>query len=162
MLPGAILQQLHELLSQYGIKQFKQTSSAIRLSSLACVAFNTCPLALAEAQRYIPSLITKIEPILVNHQLTQDDIVFRMTGCPNGCGRSSAAEIGLIGTAYGLYNLHIGGDRLGFRLNEKYKDNLNEEQILQVLDELFRIYATERNEKETFGDFSYNKWIAAN
>jgi len=153
---------IDKLLEQYGVKQFTQASSPIRLSSLACVSFNTCPLALAEAQRYIPSLITKIEPILARHRLSQDDIVLRMTGCPNGCGRSTAAEIGFVGTAYGLYNLHIGGDRLGMRLNTKFRENLNEEQILQTLDELFKVYANEKNENETFGDFAYHKWIEAN
>jgi sulfite reductase (NADPH) hemoprotein beta-component len=85
-----------------------------------------------------------------------------MTGCPNGCGRSPAAEIGFVGTAYGQYNLHIGGDRLGERLNTKFKDNLNEEQILKTLDELFSVYAKERSKGETFGDFSNRKWIHAN
>jgi len=155
-------QTIDDLLGKYGVKQFTQTSSPIRLSSLACVAFNTCPLALAEAQRYIPSLITKIEPLLDKYDLTQDDIVLRMTGCPNGCGRSTAAEIGFVGTAYGIYNLHIGGDRLGLRLNKKFKENLNEEQILQTLDELFQVFAKEKTRNETFGDFSYHKWIASN
>jgi sulfite reductase (NADPH) hemoprotein beta-component len=149
------------LLNQYGVKQFTQKSSALRLNSLACVAFNTCPLALAEAQRYIPTLISKIEPLLAKHNLSQDDIVLRMTGCPNGCGRSSAAEIGFVGTAYGLYNLHLGGDRLGLRLNKKYKESLNEEQILETLDTLFQVYALEKKENETFGDFSYHKWMAS-
>jgi len=153
---------IDKLLDQYGVKQFTQASSPIRLSSLACVSFNTCPLALAEAQRYIPSLITRIEPILARHQLSQDDIVLRMTGCPNGCGRSTAAEIGFVGTAYGLYNLHIGGDRLGMRLNTKFRESLNEEQILQTLDELFKVYANEKKENETFGDFAYHKWIESN
>ncbi len=153
---------IDKLLDQYGVKQFTQASSPMRLSSLACVSFNTCPLALAEAQRYIPSLITKIEPILARHQLSQDDIVLRMTGCPNGCGRSTAAEIGFVGTAYGLYNLHIGGDRLGMRLNTKFRESLNEEQILQTLDELFKVYANEKKENETFGDFTYHKWIESN
>jgi sulfite reductase (NADPH) hemoprotein beta-component len=153
---------IDDLLVRYGVKPFTQESSPIRLSSLACVAFNTCPLALAEAQRYIPTLITKIEPILAKHKLSHDDIILRMTGCPNGCGRSTAAEIGFVGTAYGLYNLHIGGDRLGLRLNTKFKENLNEEQILHTLDELFKVYAKEKNENETFGDFSFHKWIEAN
>jgi sulfite reductase (NADPH) hemoprotein beta-component len=153
---------IDEILKHYGVKKVTETSSAIRLSSLACVAFNTCPLALAEAQRYIPSLISKIEPILLKHHLSNDDIVLRMTGCPNGCGRSSASEIGLVGTAYGLYNLHIGGDRLGMRLNKKFKESLNEEQILQTLDELFSVYAKEKNENQTFGDFSFHKWVNAN
>jgi len=82
-----------------------------------------------------------------------------MTGCPNGCGRSPAAEIGLIGTAYGQYNLHIGGDRVGERLNTKFKNSLDEEGILQTLDELFAVYSKERKDNETFGDFAQRKWI---
>jgi sulfite reductase (NADPH) hemoprotein beta-component len=82
-----------------------------------------------------------------------------MSGCPNGCGRSPNAEIGFVGTAYGKYNLHIGGDRLGQRLNTKYKDSLNEDQILTTLDELFGVYTKEKKENETFGDFSHRKWI---
>lgn len=78
-----------------------------------------------------------------------------MTGCPNGCGRSPNAEIGFVGTAYGKYNLHIGGDRLGMRLNTKFKENIGEEEILTILDELFGIYVQKRLAEETFGDFSY-------
>lgn len=150
------------LLEQFGLKQFTEKSSALRLNSVACVAFNTCSLALAEAQRYLPALISKIEPLLAKYQLLEDDIILRMTGCPNGCGRSTASEIGFVGTAYGLYNLHIGGDRLGLRLNTKYKEHLDEVQILNTLDELFKVYAAERNSSETFGDFSYRKWISKN
>lgn len=146
-------QKVEDILKKHGVLQFTEKSKPLRLSSLACVAFNTCPLALAEAQRYIPSLITKIEPILEKHKILQDDIVLRMTGCPNGCGRSTAAEIGLIGTAYGLYNLHIGGDRLGLRLNRKYRENLDETAILSTLDELFNEYVSHKLPNETFGDF---------
>ncbi|HSK12498.1 MAG TPA: hypothetical protein VK907_04735, partial [Phnomibacter sp.] len=127
--------------------------SGIRLNSMACVAFNTCPLALAEAQRYLPSLITKMEGLLEKHGLQEEEIIIRMTGCPNGCGRSVAAEIGMIGTAYGRYNLHIGGDRNGTRLNIKYGDNLDETQILASLDKLLGSYAHHRVKDETFGDF---------
>ncbi len=150
---------VHAILEQFNVVQFTENSSAVRLSSLACVAFNTCPLALAEAQRYIPTLITKIEPVLEKYDLLQDDIVLRMTGCPNGCGRSTAAEIGFVGTAYGQYNLHIGGDRYGLRLNTKYKENLEEGQILATLDELLGVYAAERKRGETFGDFAYERWV---
>jgi len=150
---------IDHILERYGVKQFTESSSALRQSSLACVALNTCPLALAEAQRYIPTLISKIEPLLAKHKIEQEDIVLRMTGCPNGCGRSTAAEIGFIGTAPGLYNLHIGGDRLGLRLNQKFRENLNENQILETLDDLFKIYVTEKADGETFGDFSDRKWM---
>jgi sulfite reductase (NADPH) hemoprotein beta-component len=146
-------EKIEEILLKYNVVSSTDKSSSIRLSSLACVAFNTCPLALAEAQRYIPTLITKLEPILDKYNLLKDDIVLRMTGCPNGCGRSTASEIGLIGTAYGLYNLHIGGDRNGLRLNRKFKENLDEENILRTLDELFFKYSKEKIDSETFGDF---------
>ncbi|MDF2385237.1 NADPH-dependent assimilatory sulfite reductase hemoprotein subunit [Nostoc ellipsosporum NOK] len=151
--------EINELLEKFGIAAHTRKAGALRKNAIACVAFNTCPLALAEAQRYLPSLISKIEPLLEKYSLQEEDITLRMTGCPNGCGRSPAAEIGLIGTAYGEYNLHIGGDRLGERLNTKYKDGQNEEQILQTLDELFSTYVTERKEGDNFGDFAYQKWI---
>ncbi|OJU27494.1 MAG: sulfite reductase subunit beta [Sphingobacteriales bacterium 41-5] len=148
------------LLRKYRIIEHTDNAGALRKNAIACVALNTCGLALAEAQRYLPTLISKIEPLLDKHGLQNDEIILRMTGCPNGCGRSPNAEIGFVGTALGKYNLHIGGDRLGLRLNTKYKDSLNEEQILSTLDELFGVYVSEKNEGETFGDFSYRKYIA--
>ncbi len=154
--------EIEELLNRFGIIGHTERSGNVRKNSIACVAFNTCPLALAEAQRYLPVLISKIEPILHKYALQDEEITVRMTGCPNGCGRSSAAEIGFIGTSYGQYNLHIGGDRLGERLNTKYKENLGEDEILQSLDELLGMYKTERKQGETFGDFSYRKWISKN
>ncbi|MFT3980583.1 MAG: assimilatory sulfite reductase (NADPH) hemoprotein subunit [Ferruginibacter sp.] len=151
--------EVEGILEKYGVIAHTENAGAVRRTAIACVAFNTCSLALAEAQRYLPSLISKIEPILEKYGLEDEEISMRMTGCPNGCGRSPAAEIGFIGTAYGLYNLHIGGDRLGLRLNTKYKESLNETQILQTLDQLFEIYSKERLPDQDFGDFSYNKWI---
>ena len=147
--------EIESLLLEYGISDHTEKASALRKNSVACVALNTCSLALAEAQRYLPSLVTKIEPILEKYGLLEEDITIRMTGCPNGCGRSPNAEIGFVGTAYGKYNLHIGGDRLGTRLNTKFKENIGEEEILATLDELFGIYIHGKLVDETFGDFSY-------
>ena len=115
-------------------------------------------MALAEAQRYLPSLITKIEPILEKYALLDEEIIIRMTGCPNGCARPYAAEVGFVGTAYGRYNLHIGGDRKGERLNKLYKEGLDENEILSTLDDLFGTYSAEKNGK-TFGDFAHAKWL---
>ncbi len=152
-------EQVHAILEEFGIIAHTEQAGAVRRTALACVAFNTCSLALAEAQRYLPTLISKIEPILEKYKIDDEEISMRMTGCPNGCGRSPAAEIGFIGTAYGQYNLHIGGDRFGLRLNKKFKDSLNESEILNTLDDLFKIYAEEKKPGETFGDFSYKKWV---
>ena len=142
------------ILEKFNVKAFTEGASAIRRNSMACVAFNTCPLALAEAQRYLPTLITKLEPIIKKYDLSAEDTIIRMTGCPNGCGRSVNAEIGFVGTAYGQYNLHIGGDREGYRLNTKYKESQDEGQILAELDHLFGRYKAERNPGEHFGDFA--------
>lgn len=147
--------EIEEILKKHGISGYTDEVSALRKNSVACVALNTCSLALAEGQRYLPVLVTKIEPVLEKYGLQNEDITIRMTGCPNGCGRSPNAEIGLVGTAYGKYNLHIGGDRLGMRLNTKFKENIDEEEILETLDELFGIYSEGRYSEETFGDFSY-------
>lgn len=146
--------KIESILKKYGVIDHTNSASAIRKNSIACVALNTCPLALAEAQRYLPTLISKIEPLLTKYDLQGEEIIIRMTGCPNGCGRSSNSEIGFIGTALGRYNLHIGGDHLGLRLNRKFKENLDEEAILKELDFLFSEFKEKRKKGETFGDFS--------
>ncbi|MEJ7912253.1 MAG: NADPH-dependent assimilatory sulfite reductase hemoprotein subunit [Chitinophagaceae bacterium] len=150
-------EEVNDLLVKFGLIEHTNGASAIRKNAMACVAFNTCPLALAEAQRYMPSLITKIEPLLSKHGLINEEITIRMTGCPNGCARSANSEIGFIGTAYGKYNMHLGGDYLGLRLNSLYKESVGEETILEDLDLLFGIFAKERTSGESFGDFAYRK-----
>ncbi|MEO7531057.1 MAG: NADPH-dependent assimilatory sulfite reductase hemoprotein subunit [Sediminibacterium sp.] len=153
---------IDEILITYGVSKHTDATSVIRKNSMACVAFPTCPLALAEAQRYLPSLIDKIEVLLGKYSLSDEEIIIRMTGCPNGCARSYAAEIGFVGTALGKYNMHLGGDREGARLNKIYKENIGEEEILQSLDELFNTYASAKLTNETFGDFSVRqKWVIA-
>ena len=149
------------LLRQYRLIQHTDDASALRRNAMACVAMPTCPLALAEAQRYLPELITKTEPLLKKHNLEQDQIIMRMTGCPNGCARSYLAEIGFVGTGPGRYNLHLGGDRQGIRLNRIYKESLNEEEILQELDELFGQYQKDKAAQETFGDYFSRVYLTA-
>lgn len=145
---------VQNILEKYKVTQHTEGASAIRKNSLACVALSTCPLALAEGQRYLPSLITKIEPLLDKHGLKEEDIIIRMTGCPNGCARPYVAEIGFVGTALGHYNMHLGGDHQGQRLNKLYKESLDENSILTELDKLFFNFKTERQKGETFGDFA--------
>lgn len=146
------------ILDRYRITEHTNNASVLRKNSMACVALNTCPLALAEGQRYMPSLISKIEPILEKYDLENEEIIMRMTGCPNGCARPFAAEIGFVGTALGKYNLLLGGDRMGYRLNKLYKESLDEAAILAELDNLFGVYKTESTCGETFGDFANRKW----
>lgn len=150
-------EQVHSILENHGVVQHLERSSILRRNSIACVALPTCPLALAEAQRYLPNLIEKIELLLDCHGLQHENIITRMTGCPNGCGRSRLCEIGFVGTAPGRYHLCIGGDHVGFRLNQLYRENLDEDGILSALDELFADFSQNREPGEHFGDFVVRK-----
>lgn len=145
---------IQQVLEAFRINRLTELTSALRRNSMACVALNTCPLALAEGQRYLPTLISKIEPLLRRHGLDHEEIVIRMTGCPNGCARPYIAEIGLVGTALGHYNLYLGGDCQGERLNKLYKENLQEEAILWELDGWLGRFKSERKVSESFGDFA--------
>ncbi len=148
---------INKILEQFKIIDHTNGASVIRKNAMACVALPTCPLALAEAQRYMPSLLTKIESLLEKNELSDEDIIIRMTGCPNGCARSYIAEIGFVGTALGKYNMHLGGDYEGLRLNKIYKESLDEEEILHELDRWFADFKKERKTKEKFGDYSFRK-----
>ncbi|MFT6895761.1 MAG: sulfite reductase (NADPH) hemoprotein beta-component [Paraglaciecola sp.] len=124
-----------------------------RKDSMACVAFPTCPLAMAEAERYLPDAVTELEGILDKHGLANESLIFRVTGCPNGCGRAMLAEVGLVGKGPGKYNLHIGGNRQGTRIPRMYRENIDEKEILRELDSLIAKWANGRKENEAFGDY---------
>lgn len=135
--------------------------SGLRKNSIACVALPTCPLAFAEAERYLPTLISKLDDILAEFKLSKEEIVIRMTGCPNGCGRPYLAEIGLIGKSVGHYNLYLGGSFEGTRLNTLYRETIPEETILEELRPIIKDFAENRVEGEHFGDFIIRKEYVA-
>ena len=153
---------VHAILEKHAVIHYNESTSEIRRNAMACVALPTCPLALAEGQRYLPELISKIELLTARHQITQEKIIIRMTGCPNGCARPFIAEMGFVGTAPGRYNMYLAGDHEGTRLNKLYKEQLAEADILQELDHLFSGFTTERFTGEKFGDYTFRKlWPAA-
>jgi len=145
-------QQINDLVKKYKLTEGKHYSG-LRRNSMACVAFPTCGLAMAESERYLPKLLDKIEVILDEAGLQEEEIVIRMTGCPNGCARPGLAEIGFIGKAPGKYNMYLGGGFNGQRLNKLYRENIGEEEILNSLRPILLRYAKERHEGEHFGDF---------
>ncbi|WP_425283405.1 NADPH-dependent assimilatory sulfite reductase hemoprotein subunit [Methyloceanibacter marginalis] len=144
--------QIEGLLRAHGLSELNR-GSGLRLNAMACVAFPTCGLAMAEAERYLPELITKIEEILSQHDLYDEPITIRMTGCPNGCARPYISDIGLTGRAPGKYNLYLGGGFHGQRLNKLVLENIGEDAILDKLGGVIAHYARERNVYEHFGDF---------
>lgn len=143
---------IEALLKKYRLADSHQHSE-LRLNAMACVAFPTCGLAMAESERYLPSLLDKLDVVIKEAGLENEPILIRMTGCPNGCARSSLGEIGFIGKAPGKYNLYLGAGFHGQRLNKLYRENINEEQILAELTPILHRYARERNPGERFGDF---------
>ena len=108
---------------------------------------------MAESERYLPSLLDKLDPILRAAGLEAEPIVMRMTGCPNGCARPYLAEIGLVGKNLGKYNLYLGGGFAGERLNKLYREGIGEEEIVGTLAPILHHYAGDRLPGEHFGDF---------
>ena len=141
-----------EILAEFGI-QNSQRATPLRLNSMACVAFPTCGLAMAESERYLPTLIDKLDAGLKQHGLTDKPITIRMTGCANGCARPYIAEIALVGKGPGRYKVFLGAGFAGERLGAPYLENANEAEVLEALDPLFARFAADRNDAEHFGDF---------
>ena len=148
--------RIEEIARAHGLME---SVTAQRENSMACVAFPTCPLAMAEAERFLPAFVTRVEAIMDKHGVGAEHIVLRVTGCPNGCGRAMLAELGLVGKAPGRYNLHLGGNRSGTRIPRMYQENITEEEILANIDELVGRWAQERTPGEGFGDFTIRAGI---
>jgi sulfite reductase (NADPH) hemoprotein beta-component len=144
--------EIEKLLEQYGIKD-SHLKSGLRLNSLACVALPTCALSLAEAERYLPELLTELEEVIEEAGLRHDAITIRMTGCPNGCARPYISEIGFVGRSPGCYNVYLGGGFAGQRLSKLYRENFPGGEAKALLGPIIKHYAKERNEGERFGDF---------
>lgn len=146
--------EIDRLVTAHGIDGF-ETSSPLRLHSLACVGFPTCGLAMAESERYLPDLVGEIDTLMEQHGLNRQAVTIRMTGCPNGCARPYLAEIGLVGKGPGLYNLHLGAAHNGTRLNQLFRESVGEAEILNVLDGLFAAWSAELEGGEGFGDYLF-------
>lgn len=151
-------QQIQKIIDKYGITDGEHYTG-LRRNSMACVAFPTCGLAMAESERYLPTLINKIEGLLDEAGLNEEEITIRMTGCPNGCARPALAEIAFIGKAPGKYNMYLGGGFIGDRLNKLFKENIGEDEILESLKPILIQYGKEKNDGEHFGDFVIRKGI---
>jgi len=141
-----------EILKQHGVST-DNPFSPTRLASMACPALPTCGLSLAESERALPGILTRIEGLLAETGLAKEEIVIRMTGCPNGCARPFMAEIGFVGKAPNKYQLYLGGNEGSTRLNRVYKEMVKTEEIEAELRPLFSRFAAERKTNERFGDF---------
>ncbi|HZK96125.1 MAG TPA: assimilatory sulfite reductase (NADPH) hemoprotein subunit [Prolixibacteraceae bacterium] len=144
--------KIENILKKHNVVDGKSLSQ-LRQNSIACAALPLCGLAFAEAERYLPSLVDKLDKVLEANGLLNEPISIRMTGCPNGCGRPFLAEIGLVGRAPGRYNLYLGASFVGDRLNKLYKEMLSEEEIIVALTPILEDFAKTRDQNEHFGNF---------
>lgn len=144
---------IEEIVEAHGLDDLN-AGSGVRRNAIACVSLPTCGLAMAEAERYLPDFLPKVEAILAEHGLADEPITLRISGCPNGCARPYVAEIGLTGRAPGKYNLYLGGGFHGERLNKMDLENVGEAAILDRLQTVIAHYAKDRQDGEHFGDFA--------
>ncbi|WP_440984972.1 assimilatory sulfite reductase (NADPH) hemoprotein subunit [Xanthomonas sontii] len=158
-IPAARREAIDALVRAHALDAGNRAPTALARAAMACVALPTCGLAMAEAERYLPAFAAQLQPLLARHGLQDAPILLRLSGCPNGCSRPYLAEIALVGKAPGRYNLMLGGDHRGQRLNTLYRENIAEPQILAALEPLFARYANERHEDERFGDFLHRTGV---
>jgi sulfite reductase (NADPH) hemoprotein beta-component len=149
---------IETLVAAHGLDTY-ESATPLWLDALACVALPTCGQAMAEAERYLSEFVARVQRLLDAHGLRDEPITLRISGCPNGCSRPYVAEIALVGKAPGRYNLMLGGDVRGQRLNTLYRENIDETEIIAALDALFDRFATEREHGEAFGDFLHRSGI---
>ena len=142
---------IDQLLEQYSI--VKKNISKVDRWFLACPALPTCGLALSEAERVRDEIVRKVEEILLKHNLQDEKFSIRITGCPNGCARPYAGDIGIVGRAPNLYALYSGGDFEGTRLNKKILDKVSYQDLTQALEQIFLLFKDQRKDNEPLGDF---------
>ncbi len=146
--------EIESLLSEHGVSS-SNPFSRTRLASMACPALPTCGLALAESERAMPGMITNVEGLLAELGLQDEEIVIRMTGCPNGCARPYMAEIALVGKSPNKYQLYLGGNEACTRLNRVYKDVVKGDDLINELRPILSRFVQERLKGERFGDFCH-------
>ncbi len=159
--PAGERKRIDALVQAHALDGENRAPTALARTAMACVALPTCALAMAEAERYLPDFNAKLEPLLDRHGLREAPILLRISGCPNGCSRPYLGEIALVGKAPGRYNLMLGADHRGQRLNTLYRENITEAEILEALEPLFTQYAAERQPEERFGDFLHRAGLVA-
>lgn len=146
---------IDQILQSHGVPTDEKQASALHGAMMACPALPTCGLALAEAERYLPDLIDRIEGLCDEVGIGGEEIIIRMTGCPNGCARPYLAEIGFVGKGPGRYQIWLGANLEGTRLNRIWKDMVKDPDIIDELRPILSRYAKERIGAERFGDWCH-------
>ena len=141
-----------QILIEHGIQR-SEDLTPVRQLAQACVALPTCGQALAESERVFPGVLDKIEEIMAELGISEEPILIRMTGCPNGCARPYNADISFVGRAPGKYALYVGGSITGERLVGLQQKSVTLGDIPDRVRDLLEEFVRERFEGETFTDY---------
>ena len=150
--PSAKKARVEQLLAEHGVTPASKLSP-LQLWSMACPAIPTCPLAISESERFLPTLVDEFEGELASMGLGDVPISLRMTGCPNGCARPYNSDIGIVGRSGDKYTLYVGGRIHGDRLSFELQDLVPKDQLIPRLKKVLAVYKTERSPGEGFGDY---------
>ncbi len=159
--PESDKEPITKLLAEHGVAVENQ-ASVIRRASIACPALPTCGLSLSESERVMPEVLSRMEQLLAEVGLQDEEIIFRMTGCPNGCARPYMAEVGFVGRAPGKYQVYLGGNESSTRLNKLWKESVKTEELGSELRPLLTRFKSERVGAERFGDWVDRVWFKEN
>jgi sulfite reductase (NADPH) hemoprotein beta-component len=140
------------LLAEHGVPTENQ-ATVLHAAAMACPALPTCGLALAESERMLPALIDRIARLCAETGVADEEIIIRSTGCPNGCARPYMAELAFVGKAPGRYQMWVGGNAAGTRLNRIYRDTVKDPDVETEVRPLLARWKAERQAGERFGDF---------
>ena len=148
-----------DLLAEHGVLPARKWIPIAR-NSFACPALPTCGLALTESERALPALLDELHATLSVLDLADVETHVRMTGCPNGCARPYSTEMAFVGRGKNRYDIHLGGERVGVRLNEIFSENVPRDSLVPVLRPVFERYGVEREDGEEFGNWCHKIGVA--
>lgn len=151
-LEPAVRDDVESMLEACGLST-RRPLTPLYQESMACVAMPTCGLALAESERALPEILSMIQAELVRVGLGGEDVVLRITGCPNGCVRPYNCDIGIVGRSPGKYVVFLGGNKLGDAIGFAFQDLVPVDKIPEVLRGPLLYFKQHRDDGERFGDF---------
>lgn len=145
---------IEEVLRRFGVK-LPWTLTPVARWAMACPALPSCALALNEAERIRVPLIQEFEAALARHDLLDEKFSVRITGCPNGCARPYAGDVGIVGRTPNEYAIYLGGDFEGTRLSQLVFERVRLDRVVATMEPLFETFKTQRVSGEGFGDFCH-------
>ncbi|WP_197671874.1 sulfite reductase, ferredoxin dependent [Geminocystis sp. NIES-3709] len=148
-------EDISKILVNHGVEINPENVNHLTRYSMACPALPTCGLATTESERILPSILERIDSLLGKLGMEEENIVIRMTGCPNGCARPYMAELGFVGDSPNVYQIWLGGCPNQTRLAQVYVDKLNVNELEKFLEPLLVFFRDNKENNETFGQFCY-------